>query len=452
MAEHLTRSSWLPVSPEAAFRWHEHEDALLRLSPEWAMPKLVYRTSGIIEGSRVKLSVPLMGPFRAAFTARHTAHVPGRFFMDEMESGPFASWQHRHLFAPNQNGCLMTDRLTYALPMGRLGTFFGGRHARRQLDALFDFRHRILKDDLTPTRLSRNRTIVISGASGLVGRTLAARLRTAGHTVHALVRRRDAPGFFWNPEAGHVDMDAIETADLLLHLAGEPIGNGRWTPEKKARIVKSRVLGTRTLASAILKAKHPPEAFLSASAIGYYGNRMAITDETAAPGDLFISEVCRSWEEEALAAIPATRVSLLRIGVGLSTFGGALSELLPFFRAGLGGATENPEVGMSWISLEDLIRAIEFVLFDPTLSGPVNLTAPTPLSFEKFARSLADQLRRPFLLTYPDRLVRLAFGQMGEEVVLSGNYCMPSRLLAAGFRFRHPELSPALRDLLGPKG
>lgn len=295
--------------------------------------------------------------------------------------------------------------------------------------------------------------VAVTGSTGLIGSALVPALRAAGHPVVRVVRSRPAPGsgdVAWDPARGEIDAAGLEGVGAVVHLAGENVGKP-WTAEQKARIRGSREQGTRTLARALAGLRAPPRVLVSASAIGYYGDRGDETlDETASSGGGFLAEVCRVWEAEAQPARDrGIRVVHPRIGVVLSREGGALDRMLLPFRIGVGGRVGSGRQWMSWVALDDVVEAIRFALGRDTLEGPVNVTAPTPVSNEEFTRVLGRVLGRPAVLAVPAFALRLALGQMAEETVLVSQRAVPTRLTRSGFRFRYPELEGALRAVLG---
>ena len=282
--------------------------------------------------------------------------------------------------------------------------------------------------------------ILVSGSRGLLGSALVPALEAAGHTV---VRLRRSP-------AGGFESIPLEGADAVVHLAGENIA-GRWNGKKKRRILESRSLGTRTLAEAVARQNRPPRVVVSASAVGYYGDRgTEILREENTIGAGFLAEVCRQSEKAAEPAIKAgVRVVSLRIGVVLSAAGGALSKMLTPFQWGVGGRIGSGEQYMSWIAIDDLTGVLQHALSTDTLRGPVNAVAPNPVTNLQFTKTLGRVLGRPTIFPMPAFAARLAFGEMGEELLLSGQRVEPAKLLATGYRFRFPELEGALRHVLG---
>jgi len=297
--------------------------------------------------------------------------------------------------------------------------------------------------------------ILIAGASGLVGTSLMMALSSAGHTVNRLVRRRElATGgdAYWNPSTGEIDQQAVAQTDAVVNLAGESIAAGRWSATKKRAILDSRVQGTNTIARALSQPNGHPKILINASAIGYYGNRgEGWVDELSASGrGDFLSEVCRQWEAAtAPAAQGGARVVMTRFGVILSSQGGALAKMLLPFRLGLGGVIGSGEQYMSWITLDDVVDAIIRALVDDTLSGPVNVVSPHPVTNREFTKTLGRVLRRPTLFPMPAFAAKLVFGEMGEELLLSGQRVKPAKLLTAGYEFSYPELEAGLRHVIG---
>jgi hypothetical protein len=295
--------------------------------------------------------------------------------------------------------------------------------------------------------------IAISGASGFVGTALSAFLTSGGHTVLPLVRRaaRHEGEIAWNPAAGEIDAARLEGVDAVIHLAGAGIADKRWRDKRKAEIMASRVKGTDLLARTLAGLQRKPAVFVSMSAVGFYGAQgdEPLTEASLA-GDGFLAEVAKAWEAATVPAAAADiRVVQPRLGVVLGAGGGALARLLPPFRMGLGGPVGSGRQVMSWVTLDDVVGALHHMLFTPSLFGPVNVTAPHPVSQREFARVLGTVLHRPALMPLPAAVVRLAFGQMGEEALLSGQRVLPQQLLGSGFVFRQPELGGALRAELG---
>lgn len=293
--------------------------------------------------------------------------------------------------------------------------------------------------------------VLVSGAGGLIGTGLVQSLRAQGNEVRCL-KRGVAGGdvISWDPEAGRLDARALEGLDAVVHLAGENIAAGRWTPARKQRILASRVRGTWLLSQTLAQLARPPQVLICASAVGYYGDRGAEElREDSPPGQGFLAEVCRAWEEAAEPARAAgVRTIHLRFGMVLSAAGGALARMLPPFRLGLGGRIGNGQQYLSWINLDDAVRALGHLLEHPDLSGPFNAVSPHPCTNAEFTRALGQVLHRPTVFPVPVWVLRLVLGEMARELLLASTRAVPARLLESGFRFEHPELVGALRYLL----
>lgn len=296
------------------------------------------------------------------------------------------------------------------------------------------------------------RTVAISGASGFIGAALAAALEAEGVRVRPLVRpgKQADDAIAWDPRAGRLDRDALEGLDALVHLAGEGIANGRWTEAQKAELRESRVRGTSLLARALAELRHKPKVWISASAVGYYGDRGdEAVDERAPPGDDFLAELAVAWEGASAPAEQAgIRVVHARFGVVLHPSGGALKRMLLPFKLGVGGKLGSGRQYMSWVSREDTVRALSFLLERDDARGPYNITAPEPVTNAALTQALGAALHRPAFLPVPGPLARLALGEMADVALLRGARVLPTRLLESGFRFAHPELRAYLNEVL----
>jgi uncharacterized protein (TIGR01777 family) len=295
--------------------------------------------------------------------------------------------------------------------------------------------------------------ILVSGSHGLVGRALVKSLIDDGHEVVRLVRHDRTLGAFeieWHPNQGRVDAQQIEGFDAVFHLAGESIASGRWTDEKKRAIRDSRVKGTALLSETLAQLSQPPSVFVCASAIGYYGNRGdEVLTETSGPGNDFLASVCVEWEEATRpAAEKGIRSVNTRFGIILDGNGGALAKMLTPFRMGIGGRVGDGKQWMSWITLEDVVAGLKFMLLDTAARGPVNFVAPKPVTNAEFTRTLGRVLARPTFFPVPAFGVRLAFGEMADALLLSSQRVEPVVLEEKGFPFYWPTLEPALWNLL----
>jgi uncharacterized protein (TIGR01777 family) len=293
----------------------------------------------------------------------------------------------------------------------------------------------------------------VTGSRGLVGSALVAALSVAGHRVVRLTRTAPRHGDErrWDPAMGLAQQDGARPIDAVVHLAGESIAGGLWTQAKMRRIRESRSLGTRALAESLARLSPRPRVLLCASAIGWYGERGdEALDETSAAGDGFLPEVARAWESALDPAAQAgVRTVSLRFGLVLTPRGGLLAKMLPPFRAGVGGALGSGRQWMSWVSLDDVVFAALHALHRADVRGPVNVTAPRPVTNAEFTRTLARVVCRPAILPVPAALLRAVSRPMAEELFLVSQRVTSSRLTAAGYRFREADLEPALRHALG---
>jgi uncharacterized protein (TIGR01777 family) len=456
----VERSTSLPVSAETAFAWHERPGAFERLVPPWEQVSVVERSGGLEDGARLVLRVR-EGPVALRWVARHRDTLPGRRFVDEQVEGPFSRWIHFHRFDPEGPArSRMTDRIEFTPPLGPIGVA-AEPLVRHRLERMLAYRHTLLRDDLEAHARfgqSGRLRVAVSGASGLLGQALLPFLTTGGHEVLRLVRGHHAPAqdaaeVYWDLRTGRIEAGKLEGLDAVVHLAGENIG-ARWTRDRKRRIRDSRGLGTRFLCETLARLRRPPKVLVSASAVGVYGDRgdELLTEASAtlaAPPD-FLVDVGREWEaatEPARAA--GIRVVMTRFGLMLSPAGGVLAKMLLPFRAGLGGPLGSGRQWMSWISIDDAVGAVHHAIMTEALSGPVNTTAPQPVTNGQFTATLARVLGRPALLPVPTTALRLALGEMGRVAVLGSARVVPERLTQAGYRFRHPSLEGALRFVLG---
>jgi hypothetical protein len=295
--------------------------------------------------------------------------------------------------------------------------------------------------------------VLLTGSSGLIGRAAISFLAAEGHKVVCLTRSTSpAHGrdIRWDPGTGTIDTDALEDFDAVVHLAGESIV-GRWTPEKKARILESRVKGTRLLCESLAHLRDRPRVLISASAIGFYGDRGdQVMNEESSAGSLFLSEVTKAWEA---ATEPARRNGIrvvnLRIGFVLSKAGGGLATMLLPFKMGVGGRVGSGRQYLSWIAIDDVVGAISHAILSDTLRGPVNAVAPQPVTNREFTKTLGRVLWRPTLFPLPAFAAHMVMGEMADNLLLASTRVEPTRLLASGYEFRYPQLKGALRHVLG---
>ena len=295
--------------------------------------------------------------------------------------------------------------------------------------------------------------ILVSGSHGMVGKALVSSLTNDGHEVIRLVRHEHtlgAPEIEWQPDEGRIDAQHLEGLDVVVHLAGESIASGRWTNDKKRAIRESRVKGTSILSETLARLNRPPSLFLSASAIGYYGNRGdELLTETSAPANDFLSSVCIEWEQASKpAAEKGIRTVNMRFGIILDANEGALAKMLTPFRMGVGGRVGSGKQWMSWIALDDVVGAIKFVMEDNSVSGPVNFVAPNPVTNAEFTSTLGRVLSKPTIFPVPAFAARIAFGEMADALLLSSQRVDPRVLQDKGYLFNWPTLEPALTKIV----
>ena len=292
--------------------------------------------------------------------------------------------------------------------------------------------------------------ILITGASGLIGTSLVRSLKLSENTVLSLSRTPERDGFKWDPARGEIELPRNINIDAVIHLAGENIARARWSKKQKEAILQSRVKGTRLLVDAMIRLQSPPRALLSASGIGIYGDRQDILlDENDQPGEGFLVDVAREWEAATIPASEAgIRVANLRMGVVMSTEGGVLKRLLPLFKYGFGAVLGSGDQYMSWVTIDDVVSAIEYILTYEDIKGPVNMVAPNPVSNREFTKTLGTVLHRPAVLKVPSWVIQAVYGEMGKELLLASTRALPHRLLSSGFDFQFPCLENGLRHVL----
>ena len=444
----IERSTPLPVPPEEAFAWHARPGALKRLIPPWLRIEVAQHPE-LVDGSRAELVIH-RGPLRIHWTAEHRGVERGRGFDDVQLRGPFDSWVHSHRFEPAPGGSVLWDRIECTLPPG--GGLARG-WVTHELERLLRYRHAVTAADLAMHARARaigSLHVAVTGASGFIGSLLVPVLTTGGHRVTRLVRRPPREGEIrWDPPSMGPSPAALQHVDAVIHLAGENIA-GRWTRRRKRAVLESRRSGTRVLAEAVAEAGGP-RILISASAIGYYGERGEETlTEASGPSTGFLSEVAQAWEAATRPADNAgVRVVRLRIGLPISPAGGVLHRMLPPFKFGVGGRLGSGKQWMSWISTDDLAGGFHHALSNDTVGGAINAVAPTPVRNAEFARELGRVLRRPALLPVPAVALRTLFGQMADEAILASTRVMPEALTRSGYRFRHETLAEALMHVLG---
>jgi uncharacterized protein (TIGR01777 family) len=423
-ARTLELTSQIPVAASELAAWCARPSSAARLIPPWLKLELVSERA-TSDGRELELTLPC-GLVRSRVSLRES-------------------------LTENAGAASLRAQAAWRVPVPAL---FGGR-ARRQLERYLRYRLERTRVDLE--RHARYAAgprlrVLISGATGLIGRELSLFLESGGHQIVRLVRRASqrADEVAWDPLRGEIEQAKLTGIDAVVHLAGENVASHRWSPEQKRRIEDSRVLGTRTLCRALAQLATPPKVLISASAIGYYGETGSETrDESSAPGAGFLAEVCQKWEAESrVLGASGVRVVHARIGVVVARQSGAIEKMWLPFSLGLGGRIGSGRQYMSWISLDDLIGLLHFALFEERLLGPLNCVAPNPVTNAAFTARLARMLRRPTFLAVPELALRILYGEFTDEALRSQRV-LPAQALRLGFPFRHSELEQAFAFELG---
>jgi uncharacterized protein (TIGR01777 family) len=456
------------------FAYHAAPLAFARLTPPWEHAEIVQPLARLENGERAIIKVGV-GPLRIRWAALHENVVaPGAKdgvagFDDVMESGPATTWRHEHRFEPHGPGqALLRDRITWTAPPG------AGFVVGPKLERMFRFRHEVTKADLALKRalmLVQKNThplqIGVTGSTGLIGSELMALLSVLGHHPRPFVRQRiaakgsssaassEAAGkgpIAWDPATGAVDVDAANGLDAVVHLAGENIADGRLDGEKLARLRTQRVDATAALWASLAALPRPPGVVVGAGAVGIYGDRGDdIVDEDSAIGSGPLSPFCSAWEAAILdkPAGATWRSVAMRVGIVLSPRGGALGKVLPLFQAGVGGPLADGKAYMPAIGVDDMAGLIARAIVDERAAGAINGTGPTPLRNSAYTAAVGRVLGRPAVIPVPRFALRLALGDDLATHILESMRVVPSRALALGHTFRHPDIPAALAHLLG---
>lgn len=446
----FTKVSNFDVDVHKLFSWHEKDGVIKRLTPCWEKVILLSQTGGISENPRVFFKVKA-GFFWIDYVAKHVVYEKDKIFVDIQEKGPFKRYRHSHIFNKlEDNRSQLQDKIEFEMPIHFLTKYFVLGKFRR----MFEYRHTVTRNDMDflekfnikPMRIG------ITGGTGDIGRNLLPLLQTHSHEVVKFVRDKsltDEKNYYWEVDTGKVYGEDL-SFDAIIHLAGKPIGNKRWNNKTKNEIIKSRIDNTKKLAEFLLSLENKPKVFISASAIGYYGETGDdIVFEDRLSGKEFISYICKNWEESSNILKSDMRVVNLRIGVVMSYCGGALNRVLPFFDKGLGVIFGNGNNYLSWVSMDDVLYSILFSLYKDSISGAVNVVSPNPVMQKDYAKTLAKVLNRPQFIKVPEKLVLLLFGEMGKEILLTSTRVYPKKLLDNGFKFYFPDLEYTIRHTLG---
>lgn len=456
----------MPVSASQLYDWHASGGAFRRLTPPWDNVDIVSWKGGsktlhlpkeeqwgdISNGSKIRIGLQ-QGPFTMHWDAEHIECQEGSHFIDRQTQGPFAKWEHQHRFIPiDENNSYLEDEIHYQLPLSPISNI-GLPFMKGKLESMFSYRHNITLRDLEAySRYNTNEKlkIAITGASGLIGQQLCAYLKGAGHEIFPMNRRKkgEQNEILWSTNG--FDCRKLEGLDVVIHLAGESIAS-RWTKSKKNRILKSRVDGTKAISEALSKLSNPPKTFISASAIGFYGNRgTEDISEVSKKGEGFLADVCEQWEQSAQKAKDiGIRVIHPRIGIVISGKGGALAPMKLPFSLGLGGPMGSGQQYMSWISIDDILDMFLWMLTNTNIEGVVNLTNPNPVTNRDFSSTLGRVLRRPALIPAPSFALKLILGEMAQGLILDGAKVLPKKAMTEGFLWRYNNLHECMSHELG---
>lgn len=456
----FVRTVHLPASAEEVFDWHERPGAFNRLTPPWEAVKVLDHTGGIKDGAKVDLQIGMLGPIKQRWKISHQAYEYGKQFQDVQDEGPFATYAHTHRMHDNGGKTsTLEDEIEYSLPLGPLGNLFGDPFVKAKFERLFRYRHAVTRNDLVLHQQFRDHprlNVAITGSSGMLGSALRHFLTTGGHKVTRVVREPvdDGNTVLWDPKQEQFNPAALAGVDAVVHLAGENIGESRWSEARKQRILESRIKGTRLLAETLAAMPEPPKVLISASAIGVYGDRGdEWLNEASTTGDDFLSEVVQAWESALQPAIDAgIRVVKLRFGVILSLAGGMMSRLHLPYQMGVGGVVGSGDQYLSWIAIDDVIGIINHALLNEQVSGLYNAVAPQPVTNRAFTKTMGHVMNRPTIFPLPGFVVKLVFGEMGESLLLYGQRVSSQKLQQTGYKFLYPELESALRHVLGRPG
>lgn len=441
----LKRTAQLPTSPDRAWAWHLRPGVADRLTAPWERVRVDEFPVPATEGAQASYRVRIAGLWRP-WVVQYSDLLPGVSFKERLVQGPtFTRFEHLHSFEPTDSGCQLSDCMEWDLPWYAKGA---NGLTTRKLDLNLSYRHARTAADLRRHADHAPITVAISGASGFLGRALWAFLSTGGHRVLRLVRREAvAPDeVTWDPAAGTIDIAALEGVDAIVHLAGETVAQ-RWSDAARDRILKSREQGTRLIAEAAASLGSQP-TLISASAVGWYGDRSDAVDESVGAGEGFLADVCKAWEGATEPAVRGrSRVVNARMGLVLGQSGGALAKMLGPFKAGAGGVPGDGTAPVPWISLDDAVYALHHCLMTTTVAGPVNITTAVATQRE-LATTLGAAIGRPVFMPLPEPLIRTLFGDMGTETLLRGARVTPGVLQSSGFTPENPVLERFLMEEL----
>lgn len=444
--------SEFPCKVEDLFSYHERKGVLYRLIPPWEDVVVLKEPDNLV--SSTAEFIVTLAPFLCfKWVAEHTGYIKNKQFVDIQLSGPFRKWEHTHLFESiSYDRSRMTDSILFEPIFAAFSSIFAEKVIYSKLEKTFRYRHTITANDLNfIKKIERDRplNIAIAGSNGLIGRELVQFLRLLGNNVYKIVRKPTDMGGEIYFDIDNSELKGVSVSlDIVINLAGEPISEGLWTDKKLKAIHDSRIVFTKRLISALSKLENPIKHFINASAIGFYGDSRDKLNEKSPRGVGFIPELCEKWEEAAKNDLFPT--SILRIGVVLTPKGGALKQLIKFANLNLGATLGKGDQYVSWIAMDDLIYSIAYILYN-RLEGVFNLVSNSPVTQKDMIDTISKKLNRLRFLSLGEKGVKLIYGKMGEEVLLSSSFVVPEALEKSGFSFCFPYLDSALNHLLGVK-
>ncbi len=460
----FTKESFFSLPREELFAFHERPDAFQLLTPPSHNIEVISTASTLKPSDDVVRFVASFLFFKFRFEMVHTDYEPPQRFVDQQQKGLFSSWKHEHRFITGgwdkEPASMLSDTIDFSHPLLSLFVPF----VRHRLSSLFEYRHQKTKEAVRQQAKNSphaGATVVITGATGLIGKRITEILLEMGVRVVAFCRNvksveralgTEVETVYWDftrPDKGDWKQ-YLDGAHAVIHLAGTPLFKQRWTAAFKQEIRESRVSSTRLLVETIRNTTKRPQAFVTASAVGIYGtdpNR--VCGEDASPANDLLAEVCTAWEHEAKQLdSDGVRTVQVRIGIVLDTRSGALKEVLPLFRFGLGGTLGLSDPWFNWIALEDVARIFVMAAFNPDLKGPYNAVAPNPVTNKVFAQTIGRVLKRPLLGVYPIQLLKIMIGD-AADYSSGGVKALSTKIQQAGYRFFFEELEPALHNAIG---
>jgi len=445
-------------APKEVFEWHLRDRMVERCIPPTEKVELLYtkgRPNQI--GSKVAVRIKFLGLFSFKQVLNYTHVIENESFTRDQVEGVFNEYHYKTMITPQgDHTSEIIDQFEFKLPFPSLLSPLVNQYLKKRIGKFLSYKHQLIDHDIGMMKkypFQKPYKILISGSHGLIGKNITHFLEFMGHDVYHLNRTHSdkEKEVVWDPESGKCNLFEFEGFDVVIHLAGENIGKGHWTKKKKEKVLKSRSLGTKHLAEVIQKLSNPPTVFISASAVGYYGNcGSELLNEQSPPGkSLFISDVCMQWEKASRELeAKGIRVIRTRFGVVLSGGGGMLKQMLRFFKWGLGGKIGNGHQYMSWVAIDDVVGALYHMMMTPEMKGAVNVVSPHPVPNDIFSKKLSQVLKKWQGPPLPEFAVRALLGQKGEELLLSSTRVDPECLFKSGYTFLYPKLSQALEHVI----